>query len=407
MTTENDLARCARSNNNTDSSENEFYGTVCEPYLETERDRLGPVIDSFARKGKNVSCAKQQFTEAKWYIKAHMFSRALDTFKELERDLNSEAAQNKPLLQDDVGSYGACFHEWFFKVDASLDTIWRFTHNKQPLPVYPKFLDEVDSPEKLKKMFGYYLNPSNGLEPRANAKALNSLVTGLVPLLYRNMPVSYKWHPELEKTMKGIIDDWQDKNTGLWGVKEKKGDQEIFFSNFSITFHIVNLRQGDVNHLPQIADTLLKEKSRDHAFLDWCYEDDRFSHHHAYDIVTILRYAWPKLSPEVQKKTQQEIKSMLAYSLDRIMQEKYDFDDANGDEINESVAYHVFFLEATGFFESNLWWTDTKDPQMPRPVDVAKKIMAKIDNLNTKSDLELSNAAKILLNFLRDATVSK
>jgi hypothetical protein len=127
--------------------------------LRWERKRravaLGKRVFELESAGYNTACAHQILTEVKWLLgDTAEFARTDKRLDELEKVLanpDRERLADQQDLRD--GSWGRCYTEWFFKLDATYDRLSDDSARNRPRLVAPRFLDRVNSPDKLRDYF--------------------------------------------------------------------------------------------------------------------------------------------------------------------------------------------------------------------------------------------------------------
>lgn len=367
----------------------------CDSYIGSLIDKAAKEMSAAELEGKFTACAMQRYVQAKMFKRLGKLTKAVEWLDRLPLELSDQKMQRSAQFQEDSGSFGACSEDWTLKLDASMDYIWEASGKGEKLPVYPSFLDSVNSPELLDKMFSRYLDPSGGLPARYREASLNNL-TGLVAILYRGMLKEYGFHPELKSAMTKILDDkWQDPATGFWGVPVTKDGRTEILPNISITFHILGYRGGLVKRWPQIIDTILGMK--DGEWPRGWKEDGRFSHHHLYDVVRFFNLGWPHMSAKQRERAAAELDEMLSVSVKRLLTPGYDFDDPNADEVAEAINYHVFFHDEIGSFGSKkAFWRKGRALDSVTRGRVIEALQARLSKFNIESSGELKRAQKIL-----------
>ena len=146
---------------------------------------LGKQVFAMEAKGQNIACAHQILNETKWLLgDSADFPRIDQRLDALENVLAHPELESTATTQDPVdGSWGHCYTEWFFKLDATFDHLDQSaTHNLQADAPF-RFLDRVNSPAKLRAYFrkvSVSNIPRDGLD---NSRELNESMADLMRLI--------------------------------------------------------------------------------------------------------------------------------------------------------------------------------------------------------------------------------
>ena len=114
-----------------------------------------------------------------------------------------------------------------------------------------------------------------------------------------------------------FIDDWQDPETGYWGVSwHRIGGGIRKATDLSFTYHIIAYRQGDVRYWDRIIATTLALEDQEYPF-GWRYQG-QLTNHNAYDVVRIFQSGWPHMDADQRGQSPAAaIDRMLHWSLTR------------------------------------------------------------------------------------------
>ncbi|MBI4402772.1 MAG: M23 family metallopeptidase [Deltaproteobacteria bacterium] len=345
--------------------------------------------------GRDMTCSRQIFQEASAVIHntalSHLARERLDT---LRKSFNNWRAQKNARLQSSDGSWGACYKEMFWKLVESSDQIVDLDHARKQ-PQYPtKFLDRINSPEKLVAYLDSLLISDVAKDGVNRRRELNEAGTALVRLIYRQLPKNYSYHPKLKEALIDYLDNkWQNPETGFWGAWFQNGAKIIKTDDLSITFHIVSYRKGKVPLWGKIAQTTLAIKNRPYP-LGWRHADGTMSNHHNYDVVRLLRLGWAHLPEEQRTQARPMIAHMLGWCLSESLQPDGSFKvNRSDDSLGDSYYFGVSLLFEVGYFnKAHRFWTEQEFPDADT---IRIKILAKINSILNKDSM-LKDAKKKL-----------
>ncbi len=331
--------------------------------LKKDLEKLERTVFETETKGEEISCASQILSETSWLLGyTGDFQRIETRLRALEAELNKNPHHRMPDSQSsETGAWGRCFTEWFFKLSLSGDHILNLAEEGRTPKYVPKFLDEINSPEKLKTYLDSILITDVSQSSRINRRELNESVSTLVRLIIKRKPNNFKFHPQLEETLLNYIHDyWQDKDSGYWGAWVKRTDGSIVkTADLSITFHLVSYLKGKVAKLDKIFKTTLAIKNNEYPF-GWLDDGKYYENHHNYDVVRLLRYGWPEVSESDRKAASTEIRKMLDWCLSSSLQAEGSFIRSSSDDsIEDSYYFGVSFLDEVGYFKKEKrFWTN-------------------------------------------------
>ncbi len=124
------------------------------------------------------------------------FSRIASRIQDLRailKDPPSDSAVDEQSEAD--GTWGNCYTEWFFKLDASFDEISALD-DKHQVPKYPcRFLDRINSPEKLTNHLNSLLISDIDAKGVDRGRELNETVADLLRLIIHHEPENYPFIP--------------------------------------------------------------------------------------------------------------------------------------------------------------------------------------------------------------------
>ncbi len=325
---------------------------------------LGKQILDEERQGSDVACAHQIILEIEWLLGYTAdFARIDRRLDDLERVLTQPDKESLARRQDPVdGSWGHCYTEWFFKLDATYD------YTQEQKPMYPlRFLDRVNSPDKLRN---YYASievsdiAQNGIDHR---RELNESLADLVRLILHDQPKGYVWAPGMKSAiMQIVLNQVRNPSTGWWGERYKHNAEVYFVDDLSITFHMLSYLNGNVPDLAKVVDTALALKDLNYP-QGWL-EDGGYSNHNNMDAVVLFHYGWNSATPGQRKTMTEEIDKMLSWCLSESLQPDGTFrTTARDDSLEESEYFGTAFLARIGFFDKpRRFWTDQEFPEAQR-----------------------------------------
>lgn len=257
-----------------------------------ELKRLEKVVSESEERGEEVACASQISNEVSWLLGYTAdFSRIDKRLADLRVELAKKPILRKPDTQNPKdGAWGNCFEEWFFKLSLSGDHLLEMAEKHKSPRYHPKFLERVNSAEKLQSYLDSILITDLQSEKKINRRELNESTSSLVRLILKLPAATFKFQPNLKETMLSFVNDhWRDSNTGYWGAWYKMSDGSIFKTNdLSMTFHMASYLKGDVKDLDKVFTTTLEIRKGAYP-LGWL-EDGHYENHHNYDVVRLLRY---------------------------------------------------------------------------------------------------------------------
>ncbi len=213
---------------------------------------LGRSVYQLEAKGANTACGHQILSETKWLLSStadfHRIDRRLD---ELQNVLDHPSLEGSAAQQDpNDGSWGRCYTEWFFKLDATYEHLNSDSTLDREPEFGLRFLDRVNSPAKLREYFAGLAVSKISLVGVNNRRALNESMADLMRLILHDQPAGYHWDPSLKKVLMDIIlHQIRNPGTGWWGERYVFGDRTEFVDDLSLTFHIVRYLDGNVPDL--------------------------------------------------------------------------------------------------------------------------------------------------------------
>jgi len=336
-----------------------YHFTILAP-LKKEAERL-------ERAGQKNIAANQILHEIHWIsLNTRDFPRLSERLQDLRRVLHDPALINMADAQSpEDGSWGRWYTEWFFKLDASYEQI-QVLAREGKVPQYPtRFLDRINSPEKLRAHFQRIMISNMARDSRDHGRELNETVSALMRMILRQQPANYPFHPQLKATLLDIVmNQIRDPETGYFVYWFQVGDHLEKRLSLSLTFHIVNFLNGDIPDWPTLISTMLAMKEQEFRIGGWL-DNGGYTNHHNMDVVLLFSLGWHHVSPELQDAMRIEIRKMLTWCLRESLQVDGSFrrNQFENDSLEESTYFGASFLARAGYFDSRKrFWTNEEFP---------------------------------------------
>jgi hypothetical protein len=314
---------------------------------------------------QSTSCSHQILWELKALLMQSADFKLIDQrLADLQFSLDHPDQETVANQQDpEDGSWGKCFSEWYCKLDASTDDLQKFSDKHHRLQLPPRFLDQINSPEKLA---AYLTSVSVSDIPRTGVDHLvefNLSLGNLTRLILRDRPRGYPWDPRLRATLRHLLYRLRNPATGWWGQRYVRDDHVVFVDDLSTTFHIVTYLHGNVPDMPRVIDTTLAVKDLNFP-VGWLFKGQYWNHNNM-DVVALFKAGWPHASPTQQQAMTTEIEKMLHWCLTESFQPDGSFAPSIGDgSLEEGEYYATSFLARIGFFDKKeRFWTDRDFPE--------------------------------------------
>jgi hypothetical protein len=198
-------------------------------------------------------------------------------------------------------------------------------------------------------------------------------------LLYSNKPIDYAFDPGLKDALREFVDRWQNPATGCWGqwVVDRHG--RIWkMDDMAMTFHVISDLHGNVPHRDLIAKRVLQLDRAE--FPAGIRLNGHYENHLNWDVVIILRYAWPDLDEATRQQARAEISKMLDWCLTQSVQPDGSFRVSDLDDtVGDAYYYGVSFLRDAGYFRpQDRFWTSQN---FPESAAVHDRIEAKLKSI--------------------------
>jgi hypothetical protein len=333
-------------------------------YYWAELHQLDEQVLALERAGQKTRCARQILDEADWLLDStHDLERIAERLTALRSALRNPSALNAADEQSEAdGSWGRCYTEWFFKLDASFGEISELDDRDQ-VPKYPcRFLDRINSPEKLTAHLNQLLISDVEVDGVDRGREFNETVANLLRLVIHGEPKNYAFHPQLAETfLDFLMNTARNRDTGYWGEWYKTGERITKTDGLSLTFHIISYLKGEVSDWPKVIDTTLAIK--DKRYPNGWLSHRGYANHHNMDVVVLFRYGWKHATPGQQEAIRTELRKMLDWCLKESLQPDGSFRIREGESMEESSYFGTAFLARIGYFDrARRFWTDEEFP---------------------------------------------
>jgi hypothetical protein len=268
------------------------------------------------------------------------------------------------LTQDADGSFGPGTGVWFLKLDRSTDQVLA---REWPWPRAPIFLEKINDPVR---MVTYLQNLcwSDIARCRCDTrKELNLAISVIARLVMKGGQAGYLTGPGFYPAFERFVLDWQDPETGFFGVTYIIDDvgNQVRTTDLSLTFHMARYVPHLVRWWPKLIDTLLAIKDGVYP-QGWKNSGKTMSDHNNYDVATLFYRAWQWMEPRQRVAASAAVGELLAWCLGGSVNADGTLVDADpSDPIPDSFYYAAAFLDTVGFFDlGKRFWTSTaqRDP---------------------------------------------
>jgi hypothetical protein len=337
--------------------------------LRSERTRravlLGRRVFQMEAQGRKTTCAHQILTETKWLLGDTADFRRIDQrLDALENVLDHSNLEDTATGQDPTdGSWGGCYTEWFFRVDASYQHLNQEATRDLTQEMRLRFLDRVNSPAKLREYFRRVSVSDIARDGVDHSRELNESMADLMRLILWDRPKGFHWDPRLKPVLMDIIlHRLRNPETGWWGERYVVDGRTEFVDYLSLTFHIVRYLDGKVPELERLIQTTLAFKDLDEP-PGWL-SDGHFTDHNNMDVAVLFRFGWNAANDSQRQAMAEQIGKMLDWCLTQSLRPDGTFSQGGDDSIEENIYFGTAFLSRIGFFDRNRrFWTKRDFPE--------------------------------------------
>ena len=248
----------------------------------------------------------------------------------------------------------------------------------------PTFLDRIDDPGR---MVSYLQDLCWSDVTRCgvdNRKELNLAISVIARLVLQGGQGGYLSGPGFVPVFKRFLQDWQDPETGFFGVTyiiDNQGNQ-IRTIDLSLTFHMVRYAPHLVRWWQPLIDTLLGMK--DQQYPQGWLENSKMTDHNNYDVVELFSRGWPHMRPDQRRQASQEIATMLEWCLSKSVRDTGELINPDkGDMVPDSYFFAAAFLDTIGYFDkAKRFWADKGT--LPADTEPLRKAMiAQLSRFNS------------------------
>jgi len=354
-----------------------------EKRLKQFNPSLKPLIKEIVRRqtaGEEMSYSMHIYREIRWRLNFTPDTEATRArINDLHRSLSlSEEQKVAAAQQPSDGSWARGINVWYLKLYYSVDHL----HDSMPPKYQPTFLDRINSPDKLKARLDSDLYNNFTKTGVFNREELDETFSALARLLFTNRKVAYAFHPQLKNALQDYVDRWQDPVTGCWGQWMVDREGRVWkMDDMAMTFHVISDLHGHVAHKDKVVKRVLELDGVD--FPTGIRFDGHYENHLNWDVVTILRYAWPTLDTATRQQARAEISRMLNWCLTKSLQPDGSFKISELDDtLGDAYYYGVSFLTDAGYFSAkDRFWTNQ---DFPAAKGVHDRIEAKLKSIGLK-----------------------
>lgn len=345
------------------------------------KPELSPLVAEIGRRqaaGQGMQYSMHIYREVRWRLNFTPDMTATRArIDDLRRSLGEPEEQALATQQDPSdGSWGRGINVWYLRLYYTVeDGLKKDVDPKYPLLV----LDRINSPEKLDAQLDSALYDDFTRTGEFKREETDETFSAIARLLYGHKQTGYAFDPRLPEALRTYVSRWQNPATGCWGqwVLDRHG-RVWKMDDTGITFHVVSDFHGHVDHLDLIAKRLLELEPLD--FPAGPRLDGRYENHLDWDLVKVLRAAWPSLDEPTRAKARATIAKMLAWCLTNSLQSDGSFKVSELDDtVGDATSYGVSFLRETGYFSrQERFWTNG---DFPEAAGVRARIEARIKSI--------------------------
>lgn len=347
-----------------------FYWDVSELRVARERRlaQFNPVLKPLVKQivkrqgaGNGMAFSMHIYREIRWRLNftddtEATRARINDLRRSLSQSTEQEAANNQ---QPTDGSWARGINAWYLKLYYSVDQL----KDSSSLRYYPKFLDRINSPDKLKARLDSDLYDNFIKTGTFNREELDETFSALARLLFATKPPAFAFDPKLKGTLQNYVNRWQNPVTGCWGQWMVDSKARVWkMDDMAMTFHVISDLHGQVNHKDKITKRVLQLDSVE--FPTGIRFDGHYENHLNWDVVKIFKYSWSALDTATRKQAATEISKMLNWCLTKSCHPDGSFKISDLDDtMGDAYYYGVSFLADAGYFNpKDRFWTNRNFP---------------------------------------------
>ncbi len=328
---------------------------------------LGRQVVELEGQGRDTACAHQILMEAAWLLgNTADFARIDRRLDDLRNVLDHPEIEVLGHQQDPAdGSWGRCYTEWFFKLDGTYAHLDRASTRNESPNVAPRFLDRVNSPQKLRKYFTAVSVSDITHQGLDHRREMNESMGDLLRFILQNRPEGYAWRPSVKAAMMDLVlNRLRNPQTGWWGERYVLPGKPEWVDDLSMTFHMIRYLNGNVPDMQKVVDTALAVRDLDYP-VGWL-DDGRYTNHNNMDAAVLFGFGWNSATEAQRKMMAAEIDRMLNWCITESLQPDGSFriTGYGDDSVEEADYFGITFLTRIGFFDrSRRFWTSRDFPQ--------------------------------------------
>jgi hypothetical protein len=374
------------------------FRIVREQRLKQLNPILKPLVAEITRRqaaGEQMQYSMHIYREIRWRLNFTPDVEATRArIQDLSQSLSDPAIQKLGIDQDPTdGSWGRPINVWYLKLYYSVDEVTESIRDHPPQ--YPlRFLDRINSPDLLDTHLDEVLHNDITRTGVFNREELDETFSALARLLFAHkQELAYSFHPQLQDALRQFVLKWQNPATGCWGQWLVDRHGRIWkMDDVGLTFHVVSDLHGDVPHLDRIAGRILDLDNVN--FPAGIRFDGHYENHLNWDVVKILKAAWPSLDEATRARGTSEIDRMLDWCLKNSLQPDGSFKVSELDDtLGDAYYYGVSFLTDAGYFDkSKRFWSDKDFPDAPA---IRNEIQSRLRSIGL-ADPHMKEAYEIL-----------
>jgi hypothetical protein len=345
--------------------------------------------------GEDTAYPRAALDDAEWRIKCTSDDEAAKAaVARLRKALLCKHPPNG-FTQDDGGSFAPGAKAWFVKLQWSTDQLLA---REWPWPLQPAFLDRINDP-----VLNGPVQLVTYLQDRCwsdvyrcgqdNRKELNEAVSVIARLVMRGGQAGYFSGPGFIPVFERFVRDWQDPETGFFGMTYLTEDSgKIRTNDLSLTFHMVHYVPHLIRWWPRLISTLLDIRRL--RYPQGWLELSGMTDHNNYDVVELFYRAWPYMEPFQRITAAQAVDEMLDWCLNHSVSATGEIADPDkGDPIPNSYYFAAAFLDTIGFFDPRKkFWTRKR---LPDPTSIRLGMLEQLGKFTSSNTFVAAARARL------------